>query len=803
MIGREVSHYRILERLGGGGMGVVYKAEDTRLGRLVALKFLPDDLAHDRDALERFRREARAASALNHPNICTLYDVDEHEGRPFIAMELLDGTSLAQRIAGKPLPSDLTIDLAIQIADALDAAHARGIVHRDIKPENIVVTSRGQAKILDFGLAKRVETPGDTRTLLTTPGAVAGTIAYLSPEQARGEPLDGRSDLFSFGAVLYETATGRIAFGGPTPALIYRAILDEAPPRIGELNPGIPPALAAIIGRALEKDRTRRYQSASEMRGDLERSKREPDSGSLRTALGPGRTAPPGRWRPRRPAGAILLTGGVAACLILAIFIVPRFVAPRFTGRRDDSVGSLAVLPFVDAGAGPDGEFLSDGITESLINDLSTLKGLRVMARSSVFRYKGRDAEAQQVGRDLRVDAVLTGRVLQRGDTLIIRTELVDVANGAHLWGGQYDRRLADVLALQDDIARDIARSLRPRIAGGTVSMSDGGRPAKRSFADAEVYQLYVKGRDYSSKETPDGLRLAVDEFQRAIDRDPGNALPYAAMAQAFTDLGIFAYRAPAEVFPKAKEAAQKALGLDDTLAEARAALGTIKYAYEWDWDGAETDFRKAIESNPQSIDARYAFAQYLACRGRPGESLEQDRLVHEVDPLSARSTGSQAYHLLVAGRLDDAVAQYQRAIALNPDVTWLHVQLGWTWLRLGKAALAIQEYESVARDVTPVTTENQFMASGYAWACARAGRRRDAETILAQLQELGAHDYADAYNVALVQLALGNEDATGAALDRAIAERSGSLAFLKADPFWVDVLHEPWFEKRLRRVGL
>jgi eukaryotic-like serine/threonine-protein kinase len=778
MIGQTISHYRIVEQLGAGGMGIVYKAQDSRLDRAVALKFLPEELAQKPHALERFRREARAASALNHPGICTIYDVDEQDGRAFIAMEFLDGETLRSHIHGKALPLEEILKLGIQIAEALDVAHTEGIIHRDIKPANVFVTKRGQAKVLDFGLAKLVpkgvaasadaDSDGETTDSTSIVGIISGTPSYMSPEQVRGDNLDPRTDIFSLGLLLYEMATGHQAFSGNTGGMIIEAVLTRIPVPARSVNPHIPPRLEEIINKALHKDRDQRYQHAADIRSDLQRLERG-DNSSPAPAKENSESA-------LLSSGSHLQTGTVRR------------------ERASKIIDSLAVLPFENASRDPENEYLSDGIAGSLINILATVPKLRVMAQSTVFRYKGRGIDPQTVGRELNVRAVLTGRMMQSGGSLRIGTELVDVATGSQLWGAQYDRKPGDIFAIQDEISNEISGNLRLKL-----TRAEKKRLTKRQTDDAEAYRLYLKGRHHWNRWTEEGFYKAIEYFQQAVNKDPGYALAYAGLADSYVLLGWNSYLPSKDAFPKAKVAAMEALRLDSALGEARTPFAAVLWLHDWQWQEAQTEFKRSLVINPTYPTANHWYAEYVMTMGRHSEAITRMQNSQELDPLSLIISDAIGWSLYMARRYDEAIEQLQRTVELDPNYPVTYWVLSLSLRKMGRYDLAIAEGEKGVS----LSGGSPMMRAALAQTLGAAGRKEKAIEILDDLTKLAKQKYVAPYFFAGIHVDLGENDRAMECLEKSYEEHSHWLIYLHMDPGLDALRSNPRFQDLLQRIGL
>jgi serine/threonine-protein kinase len=821
--GTRFGRYEIRSQLGVGGMGEVYLAEDTKLNRIVALKFLPLEVASDQKRMQRFNQEAHAVSALNHPNIITIHEIEQDGPVPFITTEYIEGVTLRDHMALGRMNIDEALDVAMQTASALAAAHAKEIVHRDIKPENIMLREDGYVKILDFGLAKLMEKqatgPEAATQVHTDVGSVLGTARYMSPEQARGLEIDERTDIFSLGIVLYEMVAGKSPFAGWTSHEVVAAILKEEPPPLVEFIPDAPVRLQEVVSRALRKDRDERYQTARELLDDLRalkqdfefemklaRSVNSGTSGEGKVVTSTDQFARVTANEPMaRPTLSVLLKASELKrrkslmLIALSALALVGFAYWYFT-RPVQAIDSVAVLPFVNVGGDANMEYLSDGITESLINSLSQLPNLKVIARSSVFRYKGKEVDPQMVGRELGVRAVLTGRVVQIGDNLTIQTELVDVATQTRLWGENYTRKVSDIISLQDEISREISDKLRLKLSG-----EEKKQLAKRYTDNSEAYQLYWKGRYYWNKRRPEDIREAILYFQQAIEIDHNYALAYTGLADCYV-LGNLLQMSPKEAMPIAIEKTNTALSIDPELAEAHTSLAKIKLSYEWDWAGAEAQFKKALELKPGYATAHQWFGVYLSELGRHDESLEHRKRALDLDPLSLSiSTGvGRAYFW--ARRYDEGLEQLQKTLERDPKYADTHWSLGLNYEGKKMYAEAIAAYQraiSLSKTAEfPEGKPEMIAALGHAYAV--SGRRSEALKIIEQLQKLiNQQSYVSPYSIALIHAGLEETDQAFEWLDRAYNERDESYIHLKVDPRLDHLRSDPRFTERLRLINL
>ena len=810
-----LSHYRIVSKLGAGGMGEVYLAEDTKLDRRVALKILPAEVAADQTRMRRFVQEARAASALNHPNIITIHEIEQLDSMNFIATEFIDGETLRQRIrAGMKLAEIL--DVAIQTASALAAAHAASIIHRDIKPENIMVRRDGIVKVLDFGLAKLTERSAtdsvDTEaptSFKTDPGTVVGTAVYMSPEQARGTEMDLRTDIFSLGVVLYEMVAGRLPFEGLSSSEVVASLLSEKEPQpLARYSREAPAELERIVSKALRKNREERYQTIKDLQLDLQSLKQEleferklersvpPDAKTAARMVGQAReetvasSARPTVGESPMGQKALSKTSVIA---VAGLFIIGLGVGGYlyFKSSPSGAIRSIAVLPFANTSNNPDTEYLSDGISESLINSLAQMPGMKVIARSSSFQYKGKDVDAQKIAKALGVEAILMGRVAQRGDTLLISVEMVDARDKTQVWGEQYNRKTADILQIQSEISREVAEKLRLRLTTGEQLQL-----VRRERANPQAYELLLKGRFHEHRGGTEDLRRAVEYYQQAIAVDSTYGPAYAALSLSYNDLVGYSLLDPKEFMPKAEAAARKALELEESLDEAHLALATLKTS-TWQWVDAEREFKRAIELNPNLFRAHNTYSAYLSAVGRHEEAISEMKRAQELDPLSLFADAELGFALYKARKYDQALEVLKKSLELDPNYPLTHTYLALTYAAKGMPAEAIAEHKESMR--LGINTPGMQIYLGAAYA--QAGDLGAAQKILRQLE--ASREYVSPGELPVLYAALGKREAAFASFEKAYQARDQQLQYLGIEPAFDGLRSDARFKDLMRRVGL
>jgi eukaryotic-like serine/threonine-protein kinase len=786
-----LSHYKIISKLGSGGMGEVYLAQDTKLDRTVALKILPRDVASDPERMRRFVQEAKAASALDHPNVAQIYEIGESDGTTFIAMQYIEGQTLEAKSHIKQLETKEIVDVAIQVADALDAANSKGIIHRDIKAANIMVTPRGQVKVLDFGLAKvesKISSHPEASKLETeagtTPGLILGTVQYMSPEQALGKRIDSRSDIYSLGVVLYQLATSRLPFAGPTPSVTLSRILNTQPDAIARFNYDIDPELERIIRKCMEKDPERRYQSARELEIDLKNLKRDSESGASQMGS-------PAGLRPASTKSRWKLYAGLAA---LALAVIGAAMIYYIGMGRGQAIHSLAVLPFSNARSDPETEYLSDGITESITNSMSPIPELRVLSQGMVRRFKDKEIDPQQLGRELNVDALVQGSLAKQGDTLVVNAELVRSSDGAQLWGQQYNRKLSDILLVQQDISAKVSEQLRLKLSG------EERKKIQNSYTEnTEAYQLYLKGLYYWNRRTGLGLQKALGYFQQAIEQDPNYALAYAGVAGCYAIYSRYDLLPPRESMPLGKRAAMQALKIDPSLPEARIALAHVMTEYEWDWAGASKEFQQALATDPNYATGHQWYAEHLMAIGQLEEGLKEIQKAHQLDPLSLQIRSILALSYYSNRQYDLAIDVARKGIELDPNFARLHFRLGQSLIKKSLFDEAISEFKmAMSLAGNPPT----YLA-GLGQAYAASGKKAEALQIIEQLEKLSKEKYVPSYQIALVYVELGDKDQTFEWLEKAFNARDDWLDQFRTDPSWDPIRSDQRYKDLLRRMNI